>query len=402
MAFLAFAVFLIITGTGSYSQLQGIQYVLLLAFLFALAVGRSRTERFIVGAIEPRRFNGVVIVSAFYLIANALSGGSVRDAITPLMVLACFLTAYAYGGALLVASDDPKRVMNRLSVVLLIMLCAMFGAQVLQGLDLLWVLDNSQREIEKSRFARYGGFINANLTNTISVMMLYGIYRMSGLTKARLIPILATIVCTVIVVMTQSRSGVLFLVPVVGWYLVTQFRQNLAALAYFAVGVAAFLTIAVTQYSGIRLGGVKFDPFGGLVRRVGKDLGEDERTTLIIRAIEESAPSAIFGNGYNHLTETVGLGAHNMFLESLVSYGIIGLAILIVGSVLLYRGQHWSLYAFCIVKPVVFSHGFYDQLGFQLVLGLVCAVDVFVLRQQRRSPAQPRPVGGAPAAARGL
>jgi O-antigen ligase len=212
---------------------------------------------------------------------------------------------------------------------------------------------------------RPGGFLNPNMTAAIALVLAFVASRLS--TGARdAIHLACLLVASIVVVLAQSRAGLLALGVHVGCL---AWRRPAVLVAVGVAGVAAVAWIgadALLDVAGL---------VEHLLDRFSRDNSSDERLVVLELGMAAIDERPWFGHGYRHLEHVFGRSAHNEFVETTVNFGFVGLAVALVGVTLILLPASVHLLVVCVAPSVLFSHNFLDTVELQACLGLALAVD---------------------------
>jgi hypothetical protein len=347
-------------GTGAYTMLPGAAYALVGLACTVLAL----ENRFVApggAGLDARLVAGVLLLDAAFMLHGVVYGLEPRRLAALTLSLGLLALSRTLWGVVL---DDVRTGARHARVAVLVAVAVLLAAQLA---ELAGMID--RRGLGGSEDAeltvRPGGFLNPNMTAAIALVLAFVASRLS--TGARdAIHLACLLVASIVVVLAQSRAGLLALGVHVGCL---AWRRPAVLVAVGVAGVAAVAWIgadALLDVAGL---------VEHLLDRFSRDNSSDERLVVLELGMAAIDERPWFGHGYRHLEHVFGRSAHNEFVETTVNFGFVGLAVALVGVTLILLPASVHLLVVCVAPSVLFSHNFLDTVELQACLGLALAVD---------------------------
>jgi O-Antigen ligase len=223
---------------------------------------------------------------------------------------------------------------------------------------------------EGNLLQRPGGFLNANMTAAIALIWLY--ITLESKSKAPvIIKGFALLITLAVCLLTQSRAAILFLTLYVVYKLIV--LRNISFLV--SVIFAGLLILLAAHYFELDFVKELLDKFSSRA-----DSGEgsaQERSHVIVLAINSFFDAPIIGNGIFSVSKTIGRGvsSHNEILEVLANFGLIGFFMMSLLYWAFYHKSSFTYISLCILPTLLFSHNFFETIGYQSALAFAYFTD---------------------------
>jgi O-antigen ligase len=350
-------------GTGVYVNYAGYSYFIVAFIALAISLDRkffSKTNFYIY-----RMIFGFIILNIFLLIQLAFSkiifSYFLFNIISILVLILTYLSTIT-----LIFNKNYERNKLIISFIIIIAISIILISQMAQ---ILGYLELTSFQGAESRFlltrARPGGFLNPNETAVIAIIFLYSVLKLNIYRDNLLIISIAVFECIFIVLLSQSRASMIFLVIL----LILSFKLNYKNLGLIIIISALFFLI--NNYFDNSL----IDLFNNFVDRFKGDSSSAERLDILHGAIQSFLESPFFGNGSDYLINKYGVSSHNQFLEILSSYGIAGIISITIIMLLLYVPCSLSFLIICLAPFLLFSNNFFDSASLQVAIGIALAAE---------------------------
>jgi O-antigen ligase len=210
---------------------------------------------------------------------------------------------------------------------------------------------------------RPGGFLNANMTAAIAMIWFFIMMEVNK-DSAIILKGLALLLTLSICMLTQSRAAMLFLASYALYTLIVS--RNVKFL--MAIVFVAMVSLAVSHYFELVMVQDIVDNFTSRADR--NNSSTLERLSVLAYAIKSFFDAPVFGNGYRYVakTEGHGLSSHNQVAEILTNFGLVGFVIIITLYITFYHKNSFSYLSLCIFPTMFFSHNFFENSSYQVVL----------------------------------
>lgn len=367
---LSLSAILLIVGTGLYTQLPSIAYIPVLAAV-VLVFSNKRFIRSPQKYIEPNMFKGIILFNSFLLIQIAFGRLDLQAYYFQFFAISLFVLTYV----LIILITDEKRppdlrIFKYLGWIVLFSLLLLLGGQIAQIMGYIKQVnfEGADRDVLVT-LARPGGFLNPNVTAAIAIVFLFTLDRLSNVVGKMLIVVALPLAITV-VLLTQSRAA---LIALLGFLLIILSKNSLRHMVFTLLMASVFVCFMLIAYPDIVI-----NLIDNVMQRFEGDASSEERHYVLRYSFDAFADSPLFGHGSTYLVSKLEVSSHNQLVEILVSYGMLGLLVLIPSLLLLYFPVSALMFAFCILPMFLFSHNFVDSYGFQIGLGFALAVDRIV------------------------
>ncbi|MEQ1544785.1 O-antigen ligase family protein [Methyloglobulus sp.] len=223
---------------------------------------------------------------------------------------------------------------------------------------------------EGNLLQRPGGFLNANMTAAIALIWLYITFESKSKAPV-IIKGLALLITLAVCLLTQSRAAILFLTLYVVYKLIV--LRNISFLV--SVIFAGLLILLAAHYFELDFVKELLDKFSSRA-----DSGEgsaQERSHVIVLAINSFFDAPIIGNGIFSVSKTIGRGvsSHNELLEVLANFGLIGFFMMSLLYWAFYHKSSFTYTSLCILPTLLFSHNFFETIGYQSALAFAYFTD---------------------------
>jgi len=379
MFYVIYYIYLCTIPTALYTEFSGLQY-LVVFLLIATVVFNADLSRTVSQVITKKYFYllylGIGIVCSVYSVSAIFLDSPIKNVILPWITMILYLITFVSTILMLNLKHGLKVLIASGISVLFILL---YG-QVLVINGYVTVAVSQMSDIQLQYLTRNGGFHNANQAAGIALTILFSILMLSRFLKSYQYLFLGIGIVLTIIVISQSRSALLlFGILVIYTFIeIFDFKKKIFAFGSLCLIVLLLLGAADMGYKTIYSDNLRVEQFS---ERISGSSSDDARFTLLTLAFDEFLDSPVFGHGEYHMAERYGLSAHNMIMQSLVNFGLVGSLYLLLGGFLMYRGQSKYAYLFCLTIPLVFSHNLFNQSSVQVGLGFAFAIN-FVLNKR--------------------
>ena len=210
---------------------------------------------------------------------------------------------------------------------------------------------------------RPGGFLNANMTAAIAMIWFFIMMEVNK-DSAIILKGLALLLTLSICILTQSRAAMLFLASYALYTLIVS--RNVKFL--MALVFVAMVSLTVSHYFELVMVQDIVDNFTSRADR--NNSSTLERLSVLAYAIKSFFDAPVFGNGYRYVakTEGHGLSSHNQVMEILTNFGLVGFVIIVILYITFYHKNSFSYLSLCIFPTMLFSHNFFENSSYQVVL----------------------------------
>lgn len=370
LEFLSLSAILLFVGTGFYTQFPSVAYIPVVSAI-VLFFSNKRFLRTPQRYIEPNMLKGYALFNAFLLVQIIFGRLELHAYFFQFFAISLMVLTYALAKLILYRKQARELgVFKYLGVVVLLGLLLLLAGQIAQitGYIKQVNFEGSERDVLIT-LARPGGFLNPNVTAAIAIILLFTLDRLSKVIGNLFLSI-ALPLAIAVVLMTQSRAA---FIALVGFLLMVIFRYSFRQMAPLLLAVFAFVSFMSISYSDEAI-----NLFDNAIKRFEGDASSVARQYALRFSFDAFGNSPVFGNGSTYLVSKLGVSSHNQLVEILVSYGLVGLLVLISSLLLLYFPISALMFAFCILPMFLFSHNFFDSGPYQVALGLALVVDRMV------------------------
>jgi len=374
LAFLGPLAVLGLVASGLYTLVPGLAYPLVAAAGVALLRNRAFAAS-PVKFIGRDRLAGFAVFNLFFLLHTLPHLPSLhalepeRTLYVHVLSIGMYLLALTFGRLALTQAPDADaggsfdRTRWMCSVLPLAGLSLLLASQIGQLAPAFLRETGEAADIVYILTRRPGGFFNPNMTAAIALIFLFLAVEAPAQGRPPHTPALVIVLTTFVVVLAQSRTGIIALL----------------AYGFFALPRRSFLIVIVPMAVAAGLAFVVGLDTGRLVLQVlGRftgDYSSQLRMELIGHGLAAFMDAPWLGKGYRFVELTTGQSTHNQVVEILACFGLVGLAVIGLASYLLYRGGSARLLLVCIAPSFLLSHNFYEAASLQAALGLALAVD---------------------------
>lgn len=355
---IALSLVIIIIGTGIYEADLMPKDEILVPLLACALLAASFNYKRNINFIENRIFIGYLIFNIYFIFSISLHNQPDLETKTyfiHLISIGSFLAVYTATKTFL--SSEASCITNN-TIIAILSITALLVLLTTQLWQAYYTHDTFMM--------RPGGFLNPNTTAALSLIFMFSAFKSLGKTNKNLI-LLSIILSACVVFLAQSRGSMLLLIPFV-LYSLYQFNSNKPLNIYLLSTVAMLLIFTLYQTGTLELMQSALSRFKG-------DHNSVARLDIIVKGFYAFLESPIWGNGYLYLANTYSLSSHNQLIESLASFGFIGIIIICVAFYYLYTPCSLLFCALCILPVLLFSHNFFDSYSYQAVLGFALAAD---------------------------
>jgi O-antigen ligase len=361
-------------------------YTLVPGFAYALIIVASLVvianpvfQNSVFDYLPPERIAGVLLFNAFFLIATFGSDLDTRTRFVHLLSLGTFLLSFATTTLSLQGVPEKRESANRiLRLAAMAALIVLFCGQLAEVFGYIAPQDPGVGRDELSLWQRPGGFLNANMTAAVSLVLAYSIFELSD-QRGNVLDSAALMLFVASLALTQSRAGILFSTI---YLAILVFRRQID---YRPVLCALIVTVVVAaSYSDEPLLRLFID---NLASRFQGDSSYSERINVFLRALGLFGDAPLFGHGYRYIQGLLSVSTHNEILENAVNFGIVGSIVVWISFFLIYEPRSLSFFVACIAPSLLFSHNFFETVSLQVTLGTACAISSMQsMRKRIESP----------------
>ena len=310
--------------------------------------------------IEYKILTGYIIFNIFFMLRISFPIGNdieMKTYFIHLISIGAFLSIYCTT-KLLFSIKNSQIQFNQESLILLLSMSTLIILLISQS----WQIYSNTGDI----LSRPGGFLNPNTTAAIALIFMFIVVKLSSITKKHL-TLIALILTTSIILLSQSRSAILVLI--LFWIYIV----FLIGLKKYALTLSLFLAISALLFwiSPIDF----FELFESAITRFRGDSSSAHRISLLQQGWSSFLDSPIWGNGYRHIESLSKQSSHNEIIETLANFGIFGLIIISVAFYFLYTPSSPIFIIACILPTFLFTHNFFGAYAYQAALGFALAVD---------------------------
>jgi O-Antigen ligase len=416
-----FSMIVLYIATGAYTLLPGTAYLLIVVSCGTIWLDkeiRASPWKY----IELKKIYGFAIFNAFFFthfVAFNPPVGDNRTVFIHAISLGMFVLTYVYGKVIISWGEGSADNRDLREIVFASISVASLALLLVgQLFETLLETDLITRGVDCVAFSnalvkRPGGFFNPNMTAAIALVFLFVVIRNK---RKKYLPVPVSIILTAtITLLSQSRTAIIVLIMYVIILAVRSVQNNNIRLLTFhakmivmpvVLIIAAIMSLQLSCGSGRELVISRFVDIqetvqtdasksetaraesaksndmkagdknknsiitSGVNLLIGKQRGE-----LLIDGVLEFLNSPIVGNGYRYVEVKYGMSTHNEIVENLANYGLVGVAIVLVASVLLYWPFSVHCFLICIFPTFMFSHNFFETAAFQTALGVAISID---------------------------
>ena len=369
---LATAIVIFLIGIFDWYQMKYLDYVVVAALFILFILVSSKYEYGESNkVVDIKLVVGFFIFNSFFLLRYVFplpineEGASYFSfdhvMFNYMMPMSIFIAIYSITYLMLINRNFMVTVKNE-TIIALIAIAALI---VLLYGQLMWPANDKSLSLEHL-MSRPDGYLNANAMAAVALVLLFAAVRATQQMKQNYFVFVAIILATIIILLTQSRSSIIILVP----FLFYLFYKKIS-IKLLPVFLALFILFALALYL------MQVDIIKSVLVRFQGDHNSNYRLFLLQTGWLTFLEAPLWGNGYRHMVFSMGLlgSTHNEILQSLTDFGLAGFIVLCLVCYCFFVPSSIMFVLVCMVPMFLFSHNFFDNFAFQSVLGLALAVD---------------------------